>query len=313
MNRDVALCDTVQRCAAALDSHNCTCTTRHEHQCQASELSGCAALSALRLAVVHAKLANGCVKLVVYRRGLDIVSDTIARTGRWEISQPWPKAPQASATSSVPQRMLLDLGGNIGYHTMLFALHGYSVIAVEPMPANRRALAGSTCLHPHVRERITVVPAALISPLSADQRVCVLVSRGGNTGDGVLRCGAGPAPPIDCASPTSCQRRFLGYAAAERRGGAIGTCEKVETRSLDEVLAQLRPPSIDVVKIDLEGSECRALEGGGSLFTRYHPLLIDVETQEPHVRKCVEQLAERRSYVLHRPRGPNQNRFLTPR
>ena len=117
------------------------------------------------------------------------------------------------------------------------------------MPANRRVLAASLCLHPQLSHRITVVPVALVSP-RANASACVLISRGANLGNGELRCGA--TLPIDCKSPTNRHRRFLGYHRATERGGAHGACEVVPTRSLDGVLAQLKsvPDVIDVVKIE---------------------------------------------------------------
>ena len=189
-----------------------------------------------------------CVKLVVYKPGLDLVSDAIASHGFWEIMQPFPLAPQSS-TIGRRRPFLLDLGGNIGYHSLLFAMHGYDVVTVEPMPANRRVLAASLCLHPQLAHRITVVPVALVSP-RANASACVLISRGANLGNGELRCGA--TLPIDCKSPTNRHRRFLGYHRAAERGGAHGACEVVPTRLLDGVLAQLKsvPDVIDVVKIE---------------------------------------------------------------
>jgi FkbM family methyltransferase len=337
----------VQRCAKALEDQQCGCATRREPRCQTSGLEECTALGAMHLTVAFAtlKLARQrCIKLVVYTPGLDLVSDAITKLGFWEIVKPFPLAPQASAIGRRP--FFLDLGGNIGYHSLLFAMYGYDVVTVEPMPANRRVLAASLCLHTHLTPRITVVPVALVSP-RANASACVLVSRGANVGNGELRCGA--TLPIDCKSPTNRHRRFLGYHRAAERGGARGACEVVPTRSLDDVLAQLKavPDVIDVVKIEsatrlepktccvaarllrrqrrltppnpdpcathsLEGSECNALDGGPSLFARFRPRLIDVETQMVKVRECVARLAAQHRYKLHRARGPNRNRFMTP-
>ena len=62
-----------------------------------------------------------CVKLLVYKPGLDLVSDAIATNGFWEIMKPFPLAPQSFTIGRRP--FLLDLGGNIGYHSLLFAMH----------------------------------------------------------------------------------------------------------------------------------------------------------------------------------------------
>ena len=242
---------SAQRCAKALDDQRCSCATRRELRCRASGLVECAALGAMHLSVTFADAEadeaamrqaarlQARARLGVRRHcdqrllgDHEAVSFGSPELHHWQTAIP----PRPRRKYRLPQFALRDA-------------HGYDVVTVEPMPENRRVLAASLCLHPQLLHRITVVPVALVSP-RANASACVLISGGANLGNGELRCGA--TLPIDCKSPTNRHRRFLGYHRAAERGGAHGACEVVPTRSLDNVLAQLKsvPDVIDVVKIE---------------------------------------------------------------
>lgn len=230
------------------------------------------------------KVPVGDLQMVVLHH--DIVSDSLARDGHWEISSPRDMVtPAAAAGGLFPQRgTFLDIGANLGYYSLLFAKQGYNVVAVEPMTRNRHAIEGSLCLNPQLRSRITVVPAALVALDDAATTSCIIRSTNDdiNIGNGQLKCGN--------ASQTC--------AAGDQN------CEKVPVKTLDSVLAELKLQSVDVVKMDVEHYECHVFRGGQSLFQKYRPQYLQVETTAPETSSCVQDEARKFGYSVF-PSGDN--------
>lgn len=224
----------------------------------------------------------------------DIVSRQIAKRGYWEIRDP-SELSILGGTHSLPVpptgRTFLDIGANMGFYTFLFAAAGYNVIALEPLAHNRRAIDATLCLNPALALRIRLIPVALGTPRS-ETEVCVIQSStANNRGNGVMRCGEG-----------------LGCPRAGRK-----VCEVVRLRRLDAVLAELRPRSIDLVKMDVEGAECDVLEGGQSLLSKYGPALVQIELKMPKVTACALREAAKHHYRFGTKRGHDNNAVMSPR
>ncbi len=112
-----------------------------------------------------------------------------------------------------------------------------------------------------------------------------------NTGNGVLDC-----------------RRNATRSRACERGSAY--CPRVALGTLDALLDQLRPPSVDVVKLDVEGHECAVLQGGESLFARYRPRFVQLEGKSRRTRQCAQEFANRFGYAVGTRRGVDKNFVL---
>eukprot|EP00414_Alexandrium_minutum_P003780 CAMPEP_0113828262 /NCGR_PEP_ID=MMETSP0328-20130328/5188_1 /TAXON_ID=39455 /ORGANISM="Alexandrium minutum" /LENGTH=232 /DNA_ID=CAMNT_0000796269 /DNA_START=54 /DNA_END=749 /DNA_ORIENTATION=- /assembly_acc=CAM_ASM_000350 len=224
------------------------------------------------------QVRHGQFRMVVHA-GRDIVSNELALGGVWEISSPQDMLRPLGDGYLLPQDgVFLDIGGNLGYYSFLFAREGYKVITVEPMTKNRKAIEGSLCLNPELRERITLVAAALVSPEEVGHRHCVIRSTNYqiNAGNGQLKCGSA-AEVMPCDATDS-------------------NCEDVPVRTLDNLLEELKLPRIDVAKMDIELYECSALRGGLSLFRQYRPKYMQVETQFADAGLCVENVAKEFKY-----------------
>jgi FkbM family methyltransferase len=211
----------------------------------------------------------------------DIVSKSFAHSGFWEIRTPEDMIPEEMKLKgmSLPEKgTLLDIGANIGDYTLLFASRGYNVIAVEPMTRNRAALQASLCLNPEFKDRVKVVPAALVAPDEVQGRRCIIKSTNYeiNVGNGYLTCGA--------------DKEVKACEAGD------ANCEEVPVKTLSTALAELNVTAIDVVKMDVENFECHVFAGGESLFTKYHPKLLQVETMWGHTGQCVADMANKFSY-----------------
>lgn len=139
-----------------------------------------------------------------------------------------------------PGMHALDVGGNIGYHTIVCAhavAPGGRVVALEPEPANYALL------------RVNLARA----DVSAVE--CVRAAASASTG--ATRLSLSPANTGD--------HRTL-YAASWER-----TIEVPCVRLDDLLRADAR---VDLIKIDIQGSEHLALAGAEKLVARSHPLVV---------------------------------------
>ena len=208
----------------------------------------------------------------------DLMSSRILRTGAWEIRHPQQLATLADASlepfrGSSNRHVFLDIGANIGYYSLLFAHFGYRSIAIEPMARNLAAINASLCRSSRLSSRISVVPSAAGGSRVGTERCIIRTRRGvrNNRGNGVLRCGTpGRAGLHTCAAADDAH-----------------TCHEVRLRTVDDVLAELRLPRVDVVKIDIEGTECQALPGMRGLLSRYRPTFVQWEGKTRAVDTCM--------------------------
>lgn len=72
-------------------------------------------------------------------------------------------------------------------------------------------------------------------------------------------------------------------------------------KTLDSVLDEVGPAAVGAVKMDVEKYECNVLEGGQSLFTRFHPHFVRAETAFSG-RECFEKAARDHGYSVF-PQG----------
>jgi FkbM family methyltransferase len=135
--------------------------------------------------------------------------------------------------------VFLDVGANIGIHTLAIAHHlskGGAVVAFEPHPVNHRLLIHNlkqNHLHHVVAERLGLAETAttLIGTGSADSGNWSLASQG--------------------------DYRF-----------------EVRLVRLDDYLHDHPLPRLDLMKLDVEGAELRVLRGARQTIKRFRPLIV---------------------------------------
>lgn len=190
----------------------------------------------------------------------------------------------------------IDVGANLGFHTLLAAScvgESGSVVAIEPVPANCALLRRNIALNGFER-RVRVVEKAATD--AAGREVTL---------HGVLE--------------------GVSVAASIRRHDGFGGDVVVGTTTLDDCLAALRAP-LRLVKIDVEGAEHRVVLGAAKLLRELRPALL-VEVHEfalpdfgtsarefrEHLARCgyeeeridtVEGAEGRYYHALYRPQGP---------
>ena len=270
----------------------------HKGECVLRDLHG------RKMRVLEMSNVSVPFRMAIHPPSVDPMARDMVRDGFWEIHNPADLAKPVAAwrsadvlLSSARRRTLVDIGANLGYYSLLFASHGWNVLAVEPMAYNRNALAASLCLNPTLASRITLVAAALVSP-DQESDHCVVVSPGRNAGNGRVIC-----------NRANCSKVGRGFAH----------CEPIRTTTLDRLLSETAltaaasaPDDVVVAKMDVEGFECNVLKGGLSLFYRLHPRFFQVELKRPHVRKCVEEYAKAHGFVLGPSDGHDGNTVLYP-
>lgn len=211
------------------------------------------------------------------------VSKTILLTGDWEAH-----VGREILSRLTPGSVFLDVGANIGWFTLLAADHlqkigGGEVIAVEANPKVATYLASS------------VVASGLegivrILPYAVSER-------------------------LDTVSMSTSQEGNVGGLSIGRMEAGSKTSAIVPSIPLDVLLGNLE--RLDVIKMDIEGAEPRAIAGFEKTLRRLNPAIImEINkdglswVSESTVAEMVEQM-KRLGYGPHGPVGNNARPMST--
>lgn len=134
--------------------------------------------------------------------------------------------------------VVLDIGANAGYYSLIASRKVRQVYAFEPSPLMRQQLEKNIALN--ALPNISVEPYAVSDK---DGTARLYLSADDNSG-------------------------MTGMQPAENFSG---TTEMVKTVSIDEWLLTKGSPTINVIKIDVEGAEMKVLEGMKGLLKKDHP------------------------------------------
>lgn len=152
----------------------------------------------------------------------------------------------------------LDVGANVGWHTLLMAMkvgREGQILAVEPNPSVRQVLVNHIKLNR--LSQVRVLPYALTDHDGTMEFVGPLAEDSGS-GDGFIVTDPGKV------------------------GGSV---IHVEARSFDTLLPTLDLQRLDFVKMDIEGFEYRALLGMRTAMARFRPV-IALEFNAAYVHRC---------------------------
>ncbi|EOD03703.1 hypothetical protein EMIHUDRAFT_109265 [Emiliania huxleyi CCMP1516] len=198
--------------------------------------------------------------VLVPRSHKDGVSGAIASTKIWDSKK------TALLAAALPQLhaqlgrkpVLLDIGANLGWFTMLAAATDHAhVIAIEASDRNSARLERSLCLNAHFAKRVTLHKVG-VGATTAD---CALVARRRNIDSPSAVCGQGD--PAHFMNSWGWSRGFRDYVVT-------GTMHM--TRIDDLVTSR-----VDVIKIDVEGHELEVTKGWSALFDISPPRLVLTE------------------------------------
>jgi FkbM family methyltransferase len=205
----------------------------------------------------------------------DAVSQSICSSGVWEHCS----AAQFSGLYSMNQFMnhtknppvAIDIGGNIGYYSLLLANAGWNVVTVEPLPMNTQLIEASLKQNPDLQSRVHIHKVGLSEKAGAQ---CAVISGNTNVGDGIMHCASTAAKLEDWIShkdlsPTDPNKYQL------RGRFTMSTLDDVINQ--EPLLSSTTPGGIDFVKMDVEGFEGRVIKGGPSLLSTHKPSKIQSE------------------------------------
>ncbi|HVH15547.1 MAG TPA: FkbM family methyltransferase [Candidatus Angelobacter sp.] len=166
---------------------------------------------------------------------------------------------------------VIDVGAHIGKYTLLAALRGSTVVAIEPDPRNFSMLSNNIRLN----NFSTVVPLHLALGETVEMKKLYL------------------APFGDTATSS------LDGNWSERigMGGASGFVE-VEVETLDHVVRSMKIETIDWLKVDVEGQERSVLSGARSALRMTRNLLLEVaEGNEADCKRLAEEAGLHLDYI----------------
>jgi FkbM family methyltransferase len=139
--------------------------------------------------------------------------------------------------------LVIDVGANVGQHALFAALRGARVIAFEPYPKVADVLE-SRMQQNGCADRVRLVRIALGAE---NGQARFIVPRGHNEGTGTL---SGADDPTTFAAIT------------------------VPVRIGDEILREIAPGAVHLLKIDTEGFEVQVLEGLRATLETWRPIVF---------------------------------------
>lgn len=192
-----------------------------------------------------------------------------------------PAMEMASADFVRPGDIVYDIGANIGYFSLSFARkvgqEGH-VFAFEPLPSNIERLRHNVKLNQQ-DERITIVPCAVSDSAGTEEFLAHSLHSMGK------------------------------LAGAGGRDTAYQESLKVRTITVDGFIYEDGRPAPDIVKMDIEGGETKAIKGMTRMLTDIRPKLI-LELHGPEAAMTVWKTLEESNYVLCRLR-PGYPRYTS--
>ena len=174
---------------------------------------------------------------------------------------------------------VLDVGANIGTWAFYWVAQGHRVVAVEGMPSNVAMINATLCANPSFAERMIVKHALLGAPENeADD--CAIVTNV-NSGNGNVICG----------------KRAIDAYTETHPGSSVAF---VPVRTLQSILDEVGIFDYQAFKMDIEGSECKALRGAPDLANRYTLNFVLIEQTFDEVKECAGKFAVDGDFrVLH--------------
>ncbi len=149
-----------------------------------------------------------------------------------------------------PGDVVLDIGANIGAHTLFLAQEvgpAGRVIAFEPTDYAFAKLNRNVGLNPGLSNRVQ----------------CLQFLLGEADLPGVT------GKPLYSSWPLK-EEGDLHHL----HQGRLMTTTGASTRTLDSAIAGLALPRVDCIKLDIDGAECAMLRGASQVLTRWHPTII---------------------------------------
>ena len=207
-----------------------------------------------KIRTVKINFENVSFSMHIYRNN-DYISNQIEKIGSWEkeISINFLKGLQYYSDKkqlSKNQVTVLDIGANLGWYTYLLSNAGYELISFEASHINDYILKKTFCLNQD--SKVTIINKGI----GFKEEKCLLQHEPNNVGNGIILCGDNYQMSIN-------SKEYL--------------TENIEFTKLSNYIPYLSKKNLALIKLDVEGSECKVINSGIELITKYHVPFLLVE------------------------------------
>ena len=222
--------------------------------------------------IVHVAQAEHPFDMSLHDTKLEIISRSIKEEGCFECPI---LNSLLSALKKSPQASFIDIGGNIGMYSLYAASYGYNAVTFEPMKLNQERICESIRLNPGFKDRLTLIGAAMTDSSSTSKYVnfnTIGFKRYlGKRGD--LNYGSGMVREIksDNVPPGN---RGVDYALSATVDSLQGTSHLPQ------------PGSRIVLKVDVEGFECKAISGSLDYLSKVQIEYAAIELGYVRMQEC---------------------------
>ena len=209
----------------------------------------------IKLSEVH--FNNITYNMFVYKEN-DIVSNTISDNHHYEKDETYNILDGLNFYSKKKNLInnniyIIDVGGNVGWYTLILGKLGYNVVSFEPLKMNYYILNKNYCLNKEIN--VTLINKGLFP----EEKRCYIYSPGNNIGDGI----------------TNCNGKFL--------ENSVNNGEIILTK-LSNYMSYFENKNLAMIKMDIEGLEGKAFESGIEFITNYHVPFIFMEFNPKYLR-----------------------------
>ena len=205
-----------------------------------------------KIQLVDIKFRDKNFNMFVYRK-LDIVSKKIINSKVWE----WAETSKLiialnyySNKKNIKKEdiYIIDAGANIGWYSFILGKYGYKIISFEPSEINSYILKKNYCLNKEIN--LTIINKGLYT----EEKKCILYNRERNEGTGYVNCEQNHKPL-----------------------NSFKKKEEIILTKLSNYVQFFNKKHLVLIKMDIEGSEGKAIESGIELITNYHVPFIFFE------------------------------------
>ena len=207
----------------------------------------------------------------------DSVSSSISKFGYWEFKETNSFISALSYYSrkkNITQKNIffIDIGANIGWFSLILGKLGYNILSFEPSKSNYYILLKNFCLNKEID--MTIINKGL-DTLSKNESIYHPLSNIGN---------AHIFP----------RKKKLNLKNYEK--------EEIILTNLKNYISYLKYKNLALIKLDIEGSEAKAIEGGIDLIVKFHIPFIFIEWTPIDLRekgtdpRCFLELFEKNGY-----------------
>ena len=205
------------------------------------------------LKIAKANLNKLSFDMFVYKDN-DAVSNYISDFGSWEPEETktlYDSLLYYSKKRNISENdiFIIDIGANIGWYSLFFGKNGYNIISFEPSKINYYILLKNFCLNQDINMII------INKGLDIIEKNSTLYHPYGNLGNAYI------------------------FNSTIKVNKSEYFAEEIRMNKLSNYIEYLKDKNLALIKLDIEGSEGKAIQSGIDLIVKYHIPFIFMEFQ----------------------------------